>query len=418
QGIKKVVLMGSFLNNSVLKDYFDKELKISQRLLSLNTQASQADYEALVAGLAARTEEVIEEERKRREEAERKRREEEARKRREEEERKRREEEERKRKARLEAERKRREEEERKRKEEEMRKKEEERRRKEEEERKKRLEAEKKAKEQRDAFIRELQANCTDPAKQKEYEEKYTREAARFNIPREVIVWTIQESLNNLKLHGTPPPPVAPTIVPVAPAAPAVDPNLMRMYDLFDVDAVLIDHEFTTKKVTQIDSGAKKIIRILDSAAMTNPVQLANFKKLYKKELKYFKELSEIHTVQEGMYYSRDYVESLSLKEYIRKMGIDKKTSIDQLKSADLKLLLQVFREINTLEVSHAHLDEDNIQVVLNRKWTLRRDIEIRFSGFTSEDCTQEDMEKQLHQIFGKLLEAQVYADFRERFNI
>lgn len=419
QGINKVVLMGKFLDNSVLKDYLNKELQIGSKLLALDTKASEADYKAIVAGLAARTQEAVAAERKRIEEEARKRKEEEERKRKEEEERRRREEEEKRRKAKLEAERKRKEEEERKRKEEERRRKEEEERRRKAEEERRRIEQEKRAKEQRDAFIRTVQANCTDPSKQNEYIERYAKEGTKFNIPKEVISWTIQETLNNLKLHG---PQVIQPIVPVAASHPAsvppVDQNLMRLYDLFDVEAVLIDSEFSTKKVTQIDSGAKKIIRIIDHASMANPQQLENFKKLYKKELKYYKALSEIHTVQEGMYYSRDFVESTSLKDYIRKIGLDKKTRVEQLKSADLKLLLQVFREINTLEVSHASLDEDNIQILSNRKWTLQRDIEIKFSGFTSQDATQEQMEKQLHQLFGKLLEEKVYADFREKFNI
>ncbi len=423
QGIKKVVLMGEFLNNSVLKDYFDKELQISSKLLTLNNRASTADYKAIVSGLASRTKELLEAERKQKEEAERKRREEEARKRREEAERKRREEEERKRKARLEAERKRKEEEERRRKEAERKRKEEEARKRKEEAERKRIEAEKKAKEQRDTFIRTLQQNCTNPSKQKEYEARYIKEGAKFNIPKEVITWTIQETLSNLQLHGKQTPvsltPSVPTIVPsVQTPAVGVDKNLMRLYDLFDVEAVLIDAEFSTKKVTQIDSGAKKIIRIIDVSSMSNPELLNNFKKLYKKELTYYKALSEIHTVQEGMYYSRDFVESFHLKEYIHKIGLDKKTRVEQLKSSDLKLLLQVFREVSTLKVSHANLDEDNIHVVANRKWTLQRDIEIRFSGFTSQEITQEEMEKKLHTLFGKLIDENVYANFRKKFNI
>lgn len=427
-GIKHVVLMGGFLRNSVMKDYLEKDLKLSEKLVSLDTKATEADYEHLLHGLVLRTEEVLEvqrraeeEARRKKEEEERKRREEEARKRREEEERKRREEEEKRRKAMLEAERKRKEEEERKRKEEEKRKQEEARRKKEEEERKRKLEEEKKAKEARDAFILKVQKSCTDPSKQKEYEDTFAKEAAKHNIPREVIAWTIQETLNNLKLHGeAPEQPAVPTVAPPTQPAvvPTADEKLMQLYDLYDVEAVLIDPEFSTKKVIQIDNGTPKIIRIIDRASMGNPQLLENFKKLYKKELKYFKALSEIHTVQEGMYYSRDFWESMSLKEYIRKIGLDKRTRIDQLKSADLKLLLQIFREVHNLEVAHASLDEDNIHVLANRKWTFQREVEIRFSGFTSEDCTQEEMEEELHQVFGRLLDQNVYNDFREKFNI
>lgn len=401
-GVSKVLLKGSLLRNKVFSDYLAEQPQLNGLLLKKGN--SGEEMEATIGGLAERAEIAIEIERRRKEEEERKRREEE--------ERLRREEEERKRKARLEAERKAREEAERK--------------RKEEEERLARIEAEKQAKINRDLLISNIQLQCVNPEQKEAYENLFIKEGAKLNIPAEVIKWTIEDALRSRELQTRPTQTTMPSQQMVAVPNQASNnagsgedlSNLPDLYNVFEVQAVLIDSEFSTKIVIRRDNGSRKVIRILERSLMADSKQISNFRKLYKKELKYFKQLSDIINTKEGMYYSRNYEESTSIKNYIRKIGIDRVGRFDKFTPNQLKFLLQVFREVRALEVSHAALGEDNIQVISSRRWNLQREVELRFSGFTSDDCSNSEMETKLHSIFSRLLDPSVYSEFRERYKL
>jgi hypothetical protein len=181
---------------------------------------------------------------------------------------------------------------------------------------------------------------------------------------------------------------------------------------------VIADTEFSTRKMRHLKTNTRKIVRFMDLAAMADPGAMARFQKLYKKELTYFRELSEISQTQEGYFYAREHFEGMTMRAFIRKMGLDQKTRIDQLRSNDLKTIFLTFREIQGLSVSHCNLNEDTIYVVSDRGWSLQRDMEIRLTGFTSEDCEADAMKQQLHQMFRRLLDAKLYTEICQKFVI
>ncbi len=188
--------------------------------------------------------------------------------------------------------------------------------------------------------------------------------------------------------------------------------------EIFEIEGVLLDPEFITKKATHIITHDTKVVKILPRTELNKPERIAAFENLFKKELTYYQELSEIFEAKEGKYYFRTYIERNTLKDYVKKIGLDKKDHFDKLTSNDLKLILEVWREIKGLNVSHANLSEYNILVISKRKWNLQRETEIRLIGFTSVDCTVKEMEEQVHKIWAKLIGADIYLDFRKKFKI
>lgn len=161
-----------------------------------------------------------------------------------------------------------------------------------------------------------------------------------------------------------------------------------------------------------------KVLKLLSAEDAKIPVRWEAFQQLYKKELTYYGELSEIETAAEGKYYSRNYLERNTLKDYVKRSGMADKDSFTDLSSSDLKFILEVFKEVENLNVTHADLNENNILVISKRKWNLQREAEIKFAGFTSKDCAPEEMIARLHEIWGKLLGEKVYKEFREKLNM
>ncbi|MEM7512959.1 MAG: hypothetical protein AAF388_18675 [Bacteroidota bacterium] len=195
------------------------------------------------------------------------------------------------------------------------------------------------------------------------------------------------------------------------------DPS-RSLEEVFEISGVLLDPEFITKKVTHIINHDVKVIKILPTEDLENEARVKAFDIVYQKELAYYQELSEVFQAKEGKYYFRTYIERNTLKDYVRKTGLDKKDSFEKLNSNDLKLILEVWREIKGLDISHSNLSEYNILVLTKRKWNFSKDMEIKLVGFTSGECTEKEMEEQVHKIWSKLIGADVYLDFRKKFKI
>jgi hypothetical protein len=192
----------------------------------------------------------------------------------------------------------------------------------------------------------------------------------------------------------------------------------MSLNDLFLIKGALKDPEFSTKKVTLYADHEPKVVKVLTAKEVNNPDKIDRFIKLYEKELSYYKEMSELGVAKEGLYYFRDFIERTTLKDYVNKIGLDKKLSIEELTSSELKFILQVFKEVRELSVPHANLSEDNILVVSKRKWNLQKNVEIKFIGFTADNTDEKGMIEETHNIFSRLMGKDFYVDFREKFQL
>lgn len=361
-GIKKVVLLGDYLDNRVFRDYLNKDLKLGSKLLAPNKAGWDGDYLSIVKGLGHSGAKAKQEHEER------------------------------------------------------------ERIRKEEEERRKALEREQRLKAERDKLLEDIRRKCIDVSKKNEYEAKYVALGAKLNMPKEVISWNIQEALSSASLQKTPTyPSFGGNSLTVSANLPAttqtVNGNKLKsLEEIFDIKGVLVDPEFATKKASLKGSAANKVVRLLDANAMGNPEKVARFERLYQKELIYYQELSEIKDALEGKYYYRDFIPRNTLREYIRKSGIDKRESFAKLSSKEIKFILKVVDEVRSLSVPHANLADSNILVI--QEGLLKRNTEIKFVGFTSEDCSSTQMLEKLHSVLGQIMKPKVYAEFRKNLNI
>ncbi|MDX2284031.1 MAG: hypothetical protein NW241_07700 [Bacteroidia bacterium] len=303
------------------------------------------------------------------------------------------------------------------------------RRRREEEARRQAIEKELRIKTERDQVLRDIQLLCTDPARRSEYEAMFVPRGAAAEMPREIILWNIDEVLrqHQLQMSSSPVAPFVPVTPPAAaavppaavpaaqPAAAPPAPQLPSLQQLFEVKGVLLDREFSTKKVQPADNPQQiRVMRLLD-AATADADRFARFERLYQKELTYYQELSDIHEAAEGKYYLRDYIPRNTLKDYAKKTSLEKKPALDKLSSKEVALILQVFEEVRNLPVSHANLNEFNILIL--QEGLIRKNMNIRFVGFTSEDASPDEMEMKLHTMFANLIGARVYEQLRQKLN-
>ncbi|MEM7660017.1 MAG: hypothetical protein AAF399_28160, partial [Bacteroidota bacterium] len=192
----------------------------------------------------------------------------------------------------------------------------------------------------------------------------------------------------------------------------------VSLNDVFLIKGSLPDPEFSTKRVTFHADQEVRVVRVLGLREKEDDAKVAAFYKLYEKELKYYENLSEVSEAKEGTYYYRPFFERHTLADHIQKAGLDSKKRLEDLSSTDLKFILQVFKEVQELPITHANLSEENILILAKRKWNLQKNMEIKFVGFTSEEATKEEMIEQTHAVFAKLMGKKLYQDFRSKFQL
>jgi hypothetical protein len=388
ENIRKVVLMGSYVKNPAIRGYLENKLHLGDLLVA--TGNPEEELLAMVEGLAQRTESRLAEERARQAE-ELRRQEEEERRRREEEQQRQREEAER--------------------------------RRREEAERLARLDAEIKAKAEQQALIEEIRAYCTDPGQAEAYRQRFVEPGRRLGLPEEVTSWHIQNSIREAELRQQ----MGQGMVGSPDFAFQAQPRAQQsrqaqhpsLNDLFELESVIADPEFVTKRMKLRKTGVRKIVRFIDNAALANPVLAARFQKLYRKELTYYGEMSEIQPVAEGQFYMREHFEGVTLSQFARKSGLAQKTRISELGAEELKLIYLLLKHISNMVVSHTMLHEDHIWIHSERSWIRRsKEIDVQVGGFSSEDCDAEAMRQQLHQILRRLMRPGLYEEVCNKFLI
>ena len=84
----------------------------------------------------------------------------------------------------------------------------------------------------------------------------------------------------------------------------------------------------------------------------------------------------------------------------------------------DLKLILQVWKEINGLKFACKKMQEGNILVQSRLKWNLTHEIKIKLVGFNSATCSKWEMIEDVHAIFERLLGQKLYSEFRNKFKL
>lgn len=268
----------------------------------------------------------------------------------------------------------------------------------------------------REHLMDQVRAVCKDPDKRADYLNQFIPLGEQLQIPQDVIRWNVDEALNRAAQHKKQAKADADQALPMLPEDAEQPDMTLRQGASYEVMGVLFDPEFTSMKILVEGDPNLKVARLLRTWEIEEKENLERFQYLYKKELVYYGELSQMYETGKGIYYYRDFLPYKSLKEHIKKSGLDKKKSLDKYTSKDIKLLLQVLEEVDRLTVSHANLNENNILVA--RKGLINHHLEIKFVGFTAKDCPMQEMREQVHSIFEALLGAKIYQEFRSKLNI
>ena len=194
--------------------------------------------------------------------------------------------------------------------------------------------------------------------------------------------------------------------------------QLFSLGDIFSLKKDLPDTEFITKIVSFRGDSVNQTLRLLKDSSSLNSHQIEEFKKLHAKEVAHYETVSDISESKEGLYFYRPYIERNSLKNYLTKQGMNKKEHVDDLSSNELKFILMVFKEVRSLAQSHADLNEENILIQEKRTWSLAKNIEISFVGFTAKDATNAEMIEATHEAFSRIMGANFYQEFRKKFQL
>ena len=119
-----------------------------------------------------------------------------------------------------------------------------------------------------------------------------------------------------------------------------------------------------------------------------------------------------------GNYYERDFINGVTLGEYLKRIGFVNKKSLEELNSQDYKTILQVLKEIENLKFASSGLNEDNFVVVSKMKWNFSKELSVRIVGFNSQDYSRTLMEEDVHKMLTNLLGKTLYQDFRKKFSL
>ena len=373
-GVEHVVLMGKYLNNDIMKSFFVDELSLGDKIIIEDSSQNGQYYLTMIQGLFAQG---IEEVRKKEEEL---------------------------RILREEAERKRQE--------------------------LLRVEAKK------IELMNEIRMYCSDPDKKDEYIDRYLERGQALGLPEEVVSWNIEEALKlasiskesmNTELKPLFNAPVVSKTVAVQQRSiipehengeVEIPREHLRINQIFQIRGVLPDTEFLTKKIFDTDDKKLKVLRLIPQDQIVDEEAMNRYLKLYKKELKYYGELSDIQDSKDGKYYTRKYIERTTIRDYAKKIGLYNKRKFEELASSDLRFIFQVLKELYDLQVSHSDINEENILVVPKKRWGRVRDIDIKLVGFTSQDVSSEEMNIRIHEMWGRLIGVGIYSEFREKFNL
>lgn len=326
-------------------------------------------------------------------------------------------------------------------------------------------------------FLSEIRLKCTDKRKFRTYYQKYVPIAASLGIPSDVFSQYLRQVLLKQKSLSS----IGEVITPIKTKTANSTPRTLTFLDFeksrlqlknktieknhnadFQAISEMIAHENETSEANSIISyeeepkiaedlsffddttmsivnqfcqfeqsfesneflyfkallnGQSKasVIRLLKNNA--DEFAVNSFKKLHRRELSYFNNISVIHKLKNGiLYYTRDFIEGEPLEQYIKRSGINKKYRLKELSSIDLELILELWRTIYALQFSYKGLNKKSFWVTIHWKLPFRKEVEVNLVDFDSTDSTKENMEFQLIQIFEDLFGKNLTNEFLLQF--
>ncbi len=194
--------------------------------------------------------------------------------------------------------------------------------------------------------------------------------------------------------------------------------SLADLEQYFDVEQIYPNADFVFFKGKAKGESTFKIIRLLRKAHMGSKEKIKSFQRLYRREASYYDQVSALLKTPVGNYYERNFINGVTLGEYLKRIGFVNKKSLEELNSQDYKIILQVLKEIENLKFASSGFNEDNFVVVSKMKWNFSKELSVKIVGFNSQDYSRSLMEADVHKMLTNLLGKTLYQDFRKKFNL
>ena len=191
----------------------------------------------------------------------------------------------------------------------------------------------------------------------------------------------------------------------------------LDLTERFQIQQVLYDPEFFSKKVVDIASKKEKVLRLLSLEQMNDWGTRDRFVQVYEKELAYYGELSEIQESNQGYYYTRSYIKGTPLKVYMKRMGLPGKKHLYELKERDRLLISFLLKDLFNTRILHGEMNTINTLVQEPNIWTLERDAEIVLTGFTSKRIENQEMDARIVEVIVELLGEELFEEFLQKYD-
>ncbi len=326
---------------------------------------------------------------------------------------------------------------------------------------------------QRQRFFKNIEQKCVEKKKYRDYTQQYLPQGREIGIPDDVVIWHIRQALHNSSKLGSlgtviqknqtitytpfnekiseylplPQPPKLPIVeyihtsewnqatteileeniqfpslsnhstTKVYNPTEAHEPNakadlqtVLALSHYFVIQKWLNSSQFLLFRGKLKQESENLVFRILKSNA--DPTQQELFNLLHEREASYYTSISPMLEGDFGRYYTRPYLEGEGLEKYVKRNGIDKKLSYNDLTSSDLELILSVWREAKKLEFC-CPLKTRNFIVTTHRSLTLKKNIDVKIIDFNTADLAKDQFENDIHQLFEKLLGKNLYHEFQ-----
>ena len=190
----------------------------------------------------------------------------------------------------------------------------------------------------------------------------------------------------------------------------------LQLENIIQTERIYPNSEFILLKGKIKGSKIDRIFRIISTNELDRIENLQKYRRLYERVSRYYDNVSKIFRSNFGLFYYRDFIEGVPLNRYISQCGIDKKESLKDLSSEDLKLIFHLWKEVKEMDFSYTTFKAHNIIVTKEVKWNLSEETSVKFAGIRSDVSTKEEMEDRLHELLDDLLYDGVYKAFREKF--
>ncbi len=186
--------------------------------------------------------------------------------------------------------------------------------------------------------------------------------------------------------------------------------------DIFEIQKVIYDPEFFSKKVIDTRDKKTKVLRLIPSDKISHWDVRSRFFQVYEKELSYYGELTEIEDSFNGWYYLRPYIEAISLEDYLIKVGIAGKKHLHELKESDQELIFFILKDLFNISILHGEMTTKNTLIKNLNPWSLDRNVEVVLTGFTSRYISGREMDETIHQVAIDAFGEELYEGILKRF--